>query len=451
MYLIYSVLLTLGLLVLLPRFLIDAVRHGKYVTGIRQRLGRLPTLNVSQLFPVWLHCVSVGEAHAARPLVKAIREKFPNQPLVISTTTLTGQNLAQEIFKDQAAAVFYFPFDWRWTTRRALRRIQPAAVLLMETEIWPNFLKECELREIPVAIVNGRLSENSFRCYRIIKAFIGRVLSILELGLMQTEADARRIRTLGMDPNKVFVSGNLKFDAGVMPIPGNVSNLLKSRFSLSSETSLILAASTHAPEEQIILKAFQQVRHEVTSLRLMLAPRHPERFEEAASLLRDSGLPWARRSIEPNDSDKTSAVILLDTIGELPSVYALASIVFVGGSIARNGGHNILEPAAFGSCIITGFHTYNFAEIVKTFVEAGAVIQLQELSEAQAVAELKRLLSELLADGKRREQMGQLAKSLMEKNIGATERTLQMLCPMLDRRRPGATVTQISVESAPLA
>ncbi|HUE80518.1 MAG TPA: 3-deoxy-D-manno-octulosonic acid transferase [Pyrinomonadaceae bacterium] len=452
MYSLYSLLLTLGLLILLPRFLFDGVRHGKYIAGLSQRLGRLPETGTPERSLVWLHCVSVGETQAARPLVKALRDQLPHLKLVISTTTLTGQNVAREVFKEQAEAVIYFPFDWRWTVRRALKTINPRAVLLMETEVWPNFLNECRRAQIPVAIVNGRLSETSFRRYRFVKKFIARVLSNLDLALMQTDADARRTLALGLDPNKIAVSGNLKFDAGAMRVTSHVASQLKTRFGLAGEASVILAASTHAPEEQIILQAFKQMRRTDPSVRLILAPRHPERFEQIASLLDSAGLPWARRSQPASETDRTAAVILLDTIGELPAVYSLAAIVFVGGSIAKTGGHNILEPAAFGSCIITGFHTYNFSEIVRTFVEAGAVLQLSQVSEADAANELEKLFTGLLADEIQREEMGKRARVTMEKNVGATARTVQMLMPMLDRRQaPKSPLSQISIESAPLA
>ncbi len=452
MYSLYSFLLTFGLLILLPRFLLDGVRHGKYIAGVRQRLGSLPETGVPERPRVWLHCVSVGETQAARPLVEAIREQFPHLEVVISTTTLTGQSVAREVFKGHAAIIFYFPIDWRWTVRRALKKINPRAVLLMETEVWPNFLNECRRSQISVAIVNGRLSETSFRRYKFVKKFIAHVLSSLDLAVMQTEADAQRILALGLEPKKIGLSGNLKFDAGAMPVTSPVTSQLKTRFALGSETSVILAASTHAPEEQIILKAFMQIRLKDPSVRLILAPRHPERFEKIAALLDGAGLSWARRSQAETEVDRTAAVILLDTIGELPALYSLATIVFVGGSIAKTGGHNILEPAAFGSCIITGFHTYNFSEIVRTFVEAGAVQQLSQLSEADAASEVEKRFSELLADGRQREEMGKRARMTMEENLGATSRTVLMLTPLLDHQQATRSpVGQISIESAPLA
>jgi len=196
MYLLYSFLLTLGVIVLLPRFIVDAIRNGKYVAGWRERLGQLPRIETDGRPLIWLHCVSVGEAQAARPLARQIIKEFPSHQLLVSTTTLTGQRIARDVFRDDAVAVIYFPFDWAWTVRRALKKVNPSAVLIMETELWPNFLRECRRRRVPLAIVNGRLSERSFRRYQFIKGFTKRIVNDLNLALMQTEADAERMRAL---------------------------------------------------------------------------------------------------------------------------------------------------------------------------------------------------------------------------------------------------------------
>ncbi|MCM3905458.1 MAG: 3-deoxy-D-manno-octulosonic acid transferase [Pyrinomonadaceae bacterium] len=436
MYFVYSLLLTLVFLVLLPRFLFDAFRHGKYVAGFRERLGSLSGIESKGRPVVWIHCVSVGESQAARPLIRGLRQRFPEHVLAVSTTTLTGQNLARELFKSDAAKVFYFPFDWRWTVRRALKAINPSAVLIMETELWPGFLRECSSKDIPVAIVNGRISHQSFRRYKWISGFVARVLDCLSAGIMQTEADAERIRSLGLAATKVFVSGNLKFEAGTMPSSNSLAGELQQRFNITNEAPLILAASTHAPEERVTLAAFQRLRTASSQkIRLLIAPRHPERFAEIASLLDGSGLTWTRRSNSSTPIDKTCDAILLDTIGELPAIYSLAAIVFVGGSIANNGGHNILEPAAVGAAIVTGAHTHNFDEIVSVFAKNQAIIQLPVLSDRQADGALGHVFRELLTDKQRRLELGQRAKNLVELNEGATERTLDLLDSLLVNNR----------------
>ena len=428
MYFIYSLLLGLGFLILLPRFLLDALRHGKYVVGFRERLGSLSPVTKAGRPVIWIHCVSVGETQAARPLVQGIKERFPNHLIVISTITNTGQDLAREIFKHDAAKVFYFPFDWRWVVRRTLKAVKPDAVLVMETELWPNFLRECRHQQIPVALINGRLSAQSLRRYRLIKGFMTRVLSSLNLALMQTEADAERLRALGMEATKTHIFGSMKFDAGTLPESDSLATEFRERFGLAGAHSLILAASTHAPEEKIILDALKQTRAKSsTNQRLLIAPRHPERFAEVAALIAASGLSWTRRTNAAEPGDAQADVILLDSIGELPSVYSLASLVFVGGSIARIGGHNILEPAAVGAAVITGAHTYNFHSIVARFVDAGAIIQLPPLADAEATLQLANAMSELLADPAKRLALGTRARHLVNENRGATERTLLAL------------------------
>jgi len=426
MYQGYSLLLSLGLIVLIPHFLFQALAHGKYVAGLRQRLGSIPPVNGKPV--IWLHCVSVGETQAARPLAKRLKQQFPHHDLVVSTITLTGQALARDVFRNQAASVFYFPFDWRWTVRRALRAVDPAAVLIMETEIWPNFMRECNSRHIPVALVNGRISRRSFRWYRLIKFFLRPVLSSLSIAVMQSETDAARLEELGMPKERLFTAGNLKFDAEFSGELTNKTEELRKRFDFDARVPLILAASTHAPEEAIILESIQKLRQK-QPVRLMLAPRHPERFNEVAGLLQKSGLSWTRRTNPPNPNDADASVILLDTIGELPATYALAQIVFVGGSIVDKGGHNVLEPAAAGATVVTGAHTHNFHAIVELMNEAGALVQLPALEDAAASDELAYVFEKLLASPAEREELGRRAKQLITANQGAADRTMQLITP----------------------
>jgi len=453
MYFIYSLLLGLGLIILLPRFILDAFRHGKYVTGFGERLGSLAPIANEGRPVVWIHCVSVGEVQAARPLLQGIKDRFPNHLIVVSTITRTGQNVAHDVFKHHAAKVFYFPFDWRWIVRRTLKAINPDAVLVLETELWPGFLRECTHQNIPVALVNGRLSEQSFRRYRLIKPFMRRVLSSLDLAIMQTERDARRIRSLGMAPEKTFVFGSMKFDAGATGHADSLTSEFRQRFKLSDQSPLIVAASTHDPEEVLVLNSFRQViSRSKANPRLLIAPRHPERFAEVVDLLNASGLRWVRRSAPPDARDEQATVILLDTIGELPSVYPLASIVFVGGSIAQTGGHNILEPAAAGVPVIVGPHTYNFQSIVETFVKAKAIVQLQPMSDSATIVELADVILELLGDDGRCSELAGMAQKLMSENRGATERTLRAINSLLATPATvGESASSFRAKSAPVA
>ncbi len=437
MYLLYSLLLTFAIFALLPLFLFDALRHGKYVAGLRERLGGAPEIDRGGREVVWLHCVSVGETQAARPLVRALRERFPARALVVSTTTLTGQRLAREIFRDDAAAVFYFPFDWAWSVRRSLRKLRPSLVLVMETELWPRFLRECQRRGVPVALVNGRISEKSFKGYRRLGNFIRRVVGALTLAVMQTEADAERIRALGLAPERTRVSGNIKFDADTDTGEQAVTTELRGRFAFDDARPLIVAASTHAPEEAITLDAFQRTCAALDGHRrprLLVAPRHPERFNEVAALLEASGLSWARRSSPPQAGDRSCDVVLLDSIGELRGVYPLAALVFVGGSIAPTGGHNVLEPAAAARCIVTGAHTFNFSSIMRDFLERDALVQLPALGNADAPLALAQIFRELLNTDERRRRTGERARAALEESRGATDATIKLLAPLLEQR-----------------
>lgn len=438
MYFLYSLLLTVGFVVLLPRFAIDALRTRKYVTGLRQRLGNLPTLPASDQPLIWLHCVSVGETEAARPLVRALRERFPSYRLVVSTTTVTGQQVAQRVFQQDAAVVFYFPIDWTWTVQRVLRTLKPSAVLIMETELWPNLLRTCRSQSIPVALVNGRISANSFRRYKVIRLLTSRMLNNLSMAIMQSERDLKRIHELGMASERTLSSGNLKFDsANSTGCDAAVSSDIRSRFDFKEAESLIVAASTHWPEEQVLIDAFKRIVNQSEHhkrVRLLIAPRHPERFTEVADLIAASGLSWARRTTPPRKDDATCDVILLDSIGELRAVFPLADIAFIGGSIASHGGHNVLEPAVEGVCVITGPHTDNFAAIIQTFLSEGALVQLEEVAISDAANQLAATIQDLLEDESRRREIGRRAMVVCDQNRGATNRTIQSLAKLLSSR-----------------
>lgn len=429
MYFIYSLLLTLGFIILLPRFALDALRSGKYVTGLRQRLGNLPAINSKGKPVIWLHCVSVGEAQAAQSLVREISIRFPKLALVISTTTVTGQHVAAELYRDQARAVFYFPIDWAWTIRWVLNRLQPAAILVMETELWPRMFREAAKREIPVALLNGRISERSFGRYKLVRPFIRRVLNDLTLAAMQTEQDAARIEQLGMRENRISIAGNLKFDSASTASDLDLGSEIRNRFAFNDGRPLIVAASTHDPEEGLVIDAFKAVRQSHSGARLLIAPRHPERFEEVASLLSKSGLSSVRRSATPSADDASADVVLLDSIGELRAVYPLADVAFVGGSIAPHGGHSLIEPGAHGVCTVTGPHTQNFAAVTQALLDKDALIQLRETDEP--AAELARVFTELLSDDPRRRSIAERAKAVCDRNRGATERTIDLISPLL--------------------
>ncbi len=424
MYLGYSLILTIVFLASLPWLAIDALRSQKYTTGLRQRLGKLPAITFDGRPLIWLHCVSIGETEAARPLVRALLDEFPSHRVVISTTSVTGQRIARNAFGRDVAAIFYFPIDWAWNIRRVLRALQPAAVLIMETELWPHLLRECHRSAIPVALANGRISSTSFRRYRLIRPFISSVLNDLTIALMQSEADAKRLNQLGFPAEQIRITGNLKFDSAATDSNNELTRSLRERFALDGKVPLLVAASTHDPEEKLIVEAFKKLKF---AARLVIAPRKPERFDSVAHLLRTSQLIWVRRTEAASKRDNHCDVILLDTIGELRAVYQLSDVAFVGGSIAQHGGHNVIEPAAAGACVITGPHTENFDTIMKVFLDDNALIQMR-IASADAIAEqLAGIFRTLVTDEDLRRQFAGRATLVCMKNRGATTRSIREL------------------------
>jgi 3-deoxy-D-manno-octulosonic-acid transferase len=422
MYFLYSIALSLAFVLMLPLFLL---RRQKYASGFRQRLGHYPEFVHDGRPVMWLHCVSVGETNAARPLVDAILQKFPGHRLVVSTTTKTGQELAQKVFHGEAEAIFYFPFDWKSSVRRAIENYRPAAVLLMETEIWPRFIREARASGAKAAIINGRLSARSYRRYSRFRGLIRKVLDNLDLALMQAEPDAERIRRLGVRPDRIRVTGNLKFDQSSEG--GELTESFRCRFAIDAGKPLIVAASTHEPEERCILESLDgELGH---SCRLLVAPRHPERFDAVARLLDSSPYSAVRRSDPASEKDQTADVILLDSIGELRSVYPLADIVFVGGSLIPHGGQNVIEPALEEKPIVTGPYTTNFDSVIREFLENDAIRQTPEASDDSEMLErLYEEFTDLLKDEEKRVELGRRAAAVVGRsNRRAVEKTIDCL------------------------
>lgn len=437
---LYSLLYTLAFVALLPYFAYQAIFNRKYLGNLRGRLWLSPAssqLAVNDARPaIWLHAVSVGETMAAKPLISALHEHFPNHRLILSTTTITGQAVARERV-DEADGVCYFPFDWKFTVRRSIDAIQPQVVVLMESELWLNFLYESHRRNIPTIVVNGRISDRSFPRSQKFGFFIHKLYQKVTQFLMQSQMDAERAVKLGAIPERVSVSGNLKYDirdTGESHALVDAAKQLDDIFALSS-SPLIVAGSTTEGEEQILLEAFGQMRslEPAKNVRLLIAPRHPERFEAAAKLIEASGLNWTKRSAASPTSN-SAEVILLDSIGELAALYRFAAIVFVGGSLVKKGGHNILEPALFAKPIIVGPHMENFREITSEFLRREAVIQLRETNADEQVRELSQAFAELLNDQPRAERLGANARQAIEDNRGATARTVAAIAELIKAR-----------------
>lgn len=449
MYLIYSLLMGFAALVLLPYWVVKGLRHGKYFSNLWQRLGfSLPSLSqLNTQGPIWVHAVSVGEALSAVTLARRLKETYADRPLIVSTTTVTGQQLVCERMPF-ADAVVYFPFDWAFCVRRALDAINPAIVIVLETEIWPHFLREAQRRRVPVVFVSGRISERSFERYQryvkkfgfFLRPFLKSALGHASAFLMQSVKDAERVRSLGAPAERVFVSGNVKYDMEV-PSQTPISRWLEAEAQRGRRSPIIVAGSVVATEEPLALIAFGVVQGEFPRALLVLAPRKPERFEAAAEFIHESRRKFIRRSQLPiagsaqgwwagklpangSLSDDVT-VILLDSIGELASLYSLADGAFVGGSLVPSGGHNILEPAAFGKIPVFGPSMENFAEIASRFVSAGAAIQVENPEDA-GVAWI-----ELLRDPERLRRMGDNAKQLVDGSRGATDRAVEEIAKHL--------------------
>jgi 3-deoxy-D-manno-octulosonic-acid transferase len=407
MYLVYTFLLYAGLLLTLPWY---ALKFRKYFPTLKDRLGfiKVPTLRRS----VWVHAVSVGEVKSVRKLVEKLRSAHPDQPVVLSTITPAGQELASST-SGLADHVFYFPLDLPGSIRRTLDRINPELVLIAETEIWPNFLRECRKRNIRVVMVNGRISDRSFPRYRVVRRWLKRVLDDFTLLGMQTEIDRERIESIGADGRKVTVFGNLKYDAldVQQTLAPELSNLLEQL------PKLWIAASTMPGEEEQILDAYSTVRAKHPDLTLLIAPRHPDRFAEVERIIGSRGFRCARRSRLERGAD----VLILDSVGELASTFRHATVVFVGGSLVPRGGHNILEPAAFANPIVFGPHMENFREIRDIFLEAQAAL------EVHSAAELAAAVDRLLSDPQSASELGARARLVVDQNRGATERVLAYL------------------------
>ena len=450
MRLLYSLLLTLLALLLLPYFLWQGLAKGKYLCNLLARLGfgRVKVGGEAEGPVIWLHAVSVGETLAARPLCRALKLRYPGARLFLTTTTATGQAVAKAQVPE-ADIVGYYPFDWTFAVRRMLDLIEPELVILMESELWLNFLSECRERRIPVVVANGRISDRSFPRSMRVRFFVGRLYRLVTRFIMQSEIDAARAIALGATAEQVEVGGNLKYD--VEPAtPGATPGVTTSAGSRGGEVGglavklglatqpLIIAGSTHPGEEEIVLAAFQELRRGGQAVRLLIAPRHPERFDEVAELIRATGLGLTRRSMvdgaaSGDESAGTSGVILLDSIGELASLYQMATVVLVGGSLMPIGGHNILEPALAGRPVVVGPHMHNFREMTAEFQAAAALIQIRGGSGEVMAERLRAALASILGDPELAREMGERARRTVEANRGATTRTCDSIARLLDQ------------------
>lgn len=423
MYIFYSVLLVCGLVLSLPWWIFQMLRSGKYRAGLTERLGFIPgrLRKAAQPGSIWVHAVSVGEVLAVTNLVRELQGADPDRPVFISTVTQTGQYLARGRFGEDRA--FYLPMDLGFAVRSYLGLLQPSLLVLAETEFWPNLLHMMKRRGASVAAVNARISDRSFPRYRRFRWFFSRVLREIDLFLAQTEEDARRLVAIGAAPERVRVSGNLKFDVRPSPASTLTEDL---RRNMPADSPIVVCGSTGEGEEEILLHAFQECLRQYSTAVMVLAPRHPERFDKVAELILSLSIPSIRRSSWNASRPISGSVFLLDTVGELASVYAVGTVAFVGGSLFPTGGHNILEPAQYGVAIMTGPYTFNFREIIRIFVENDAL-------KTVTASNLSQELLQMLQNRQERERMGSRARELFTRYSGATKRTLEALQPLLTK------------------
>jgi len=420
---IYLLLLT----ALSPFIAGRVLRHGRYRKGIAEKLlGRLPTVNDGRAV-VWFHAVSVGEVIQLQKVVDEFRRQTSDQfSIVVSTSTDTGFELAIKRFPD--CHVTWFPLDFSWAVANAVRAVRPGLVVLMELELWPNFLDECQRRQIPVAVINARMSERSHRGYSCIRKLMAPLFGKLALVAAQSQANADRLRSLGVAPDHLHVSGSIKFDGVATDRNNPATDRMRELLGLSPSETIFMAGSTQEPEEQLAIQSWLECRKQFPSLRLVLIPRHRERFDEVAQLVRRAGIELTRRSQLPSSIQPTSdAVILVDSIGELSACWGLADIAFVGGSFGNRGGQNMIEPAAFGAAVMFGPNTWNFRDVVRTFKDANACLQLNSAEE------LTPTLLRLLIGRAERKLLGITAQAAVKSQVGATAKTASLLVEILPK------------------
>lgn len=433
MYILMNIIYCIAIVLYSPKILYRMWFHKRYRGGWDQRMGRMQRLHPEKRC-IWIHAVSVGEVNAISTLVSRIKQELPDYELVISSTTDTGLARAQSLYA-AGYSVFYFPFDLSWVMRRAFSRLQPDLILLMELEVWPNLARIAAERSIPVVVVNGRLSDKSFPRYQRIRFLVKGMFRRVSLVLAQTRQYADRFISLGCDPGRVIVTSSLKYDTAQTQGPVSGADRLAVQINLGAEP-LWIAGGTGPGEEKIALDAFLRLRKQpgLENLRLAIVPRKPERFDEVASLIEQTGFGYVRFSkLKTDDSvvqDKP-VVILGDTMGDLKKFYAVATVVFVGRSLVPMGGSDMMEPAGLGKCTLFGPHTFNFRQTVEVLLEGKGAIEVKDEED------LYRSVLQCLTDSAFASRIAESGQKIIRQNQGATTRTIEAIKRLLNGSASG--------------
>jgi 3-deoxy-D-manno-octulosonic-acid transferase len=420
MLLIYHLFVTIALAVFFP-FLYPLKNRFRF--GERLGLG-FPNLGQPARKRLWVHALSVGEVLSSIPLLEALKREYPSRELALSVKTATGLKIARQKLGEVVDCVLPMPLDFWWSSRRIMNAIQPGLFILVETDIWPGIIVSLKKRGIKTILLNGRISPRAERLYARWRFFIKRVLGELEMCLVQTEIDRQRIMKGGLTSDRIKVTGNIKFDRKWSSITHADRQIKRALFGLK-DCPIWVAGSTHSPEEVSIFNVFKRLLHEFPSLALIMAPRDAGRFDEVYELARGNGFKVIRRTELPAEEHGCN-VIILNTLGELGRVYGIADVAFVGGSLVKKGGHNLLEPASFGIPVLFGRHTYNFSTMSQVLISDGG---------GRVVAdehELLRSMAELLNDRGKREWMGKRAQKFVQHNQGALDRVMEILKPYIE-------------------
>ncbi len=407
------------LLVCSPWLLWQAIRKGKYREGYGAKLLGAAPVRQGDRVCVWIHAVSVGEVNLVRPLIAAIRQRRPDWECVLSTTTMTGMALARTRYPD--LGVFYAPLDFSWAVSAAMRRIRPHALVLAELELWPNLIAAARRHGARVAVVNGRLSEHSQRGYGWIRPLAAWILRRIDLIAVQDETYARRFRRLGAEATAVHVTGSMKYDGAETDRENEATARLRQLASISPDDVVFLAGSTQDPEESLALDAFLSLADSWPRLRLIVVPRHPDRFDSVAELLARRGAAWQRRTALERGADPSARILLVDVVGELGAWWGTAQIAYVGGSMGPRGGQNMIEPAAYGAAVSFGPNTRNFRDIVAAMLGRQAALVVHDGEEMTA------FVRRCLEDPEYRARLGERARTLVAEQLGATARTFELL------------------------